>query len=884
MAEGKAGGAERKRLADNNEHRVFWKKWGPYLSERQWGTVREDYSENGTAWEDFPHDHARSRAYRWGEDGIAGISDINQDLCFALALWNGQDEILKERLFGLTGNEGNHGEDVKELYYYLDNTPTHSYMKYLYKYPHERFPYEELRAENRRRSKTEPEYELLDTGLFDHNAYFDVFVEYAKREFDDMFIKIAVFNRGAEAAEITVLPTLWFRNTWSFGKIKKKPSIREIPAGGNVRALRAEHETLGRTFLFGQSADDVLFTENETNYERLFGVNNPSPRTKDAFHSIIVHGQPPNPPDSKEGTKAAFVYRLTVPAGGDRTIWLRFAAQNSEDDPFHDTEAVLKARLSEADAFYAPFVPPGAGPDAALVQRQAFAGLLWSKQYYNYEIETWLRGDPGQPRPPESRKRGRNADWPYLFNRDVISMPDKWEYPWYATWDLAFHCVSLALIDPHDAKRQLILFLREWYMHPNGQLPAYEWALGDVNPPVHAWACLRVYEIEREMTGRGDVAFLKRTFHKLLLNFTWWVNRKDLEGRNIFQGGFLGLDNIGIFDRSRPLPTGGHLEQADATGWMAMYALNMMVIALEIAATDPAYEDVASKFFEHFAHIAEAFNSWGGEDRVRLWNEEDGFFYDAVHSDDGRSIELKIRSLVGIIPLYAVAVMDSSILTKFPGFAKRLRWFRENRKALDKSLVVEEISGVETILFSLLKRDHLARILKRVLDEKEFLAPGGIRSLSKEHRDRPFSLSLPGGRFSIPYEPGESTSSLFGGNSNWRGPIWMPTNYLLIESLKLFGHYFGDSFQVECPTGSGQTAELGEVARRLAHRLCSIFFEDDKGRRPIHGRETRYADDPYFRNLVLFYEHFHGDTCRGIGASHQTGWTALIANLIKETG
>ena len=884
MADATAGGAERRRLADNNARRVFWKKWGPYLSERQWGTVREDYSENGTAWEYFPHDHARSRAYRWGEDGIAGISDINQDLCFALALWNGQDEILKERLFGLTGNEGNHGEDVKELYYYLDNTPTHSYMKYLYKYPHARFPYEQLKDGNRRRSKADPEYELLDTGLFDRNAYFDVIVEYAKRDFDDIFIKIEVFNRGTEAAGITVLPTLWFRNTWSFGKIKKKPSIQEIPAGGNVRALRAEHETLGRTFLFGQSADDVLFTENETNYERLFGGKSPVPGVKDAFHDVVVHGRRSLLAGIREGTKAAFVYRRAIPGGESRTIRLRLASREHTGDPFQDAEATVSTRLSEADEFYAPFVPSGAGRDAALVQRQAFAGLLWSKQYYNYEIESWLRGDPGQPAPPEARKRGRNSDWPFLFNRDVISMPDKWEYPWYATWDLAFHCVSLALVDPHYAKSQLVLFLREWYMHPNGQLPAYEWALGDVNPPVHAWACLRVYEIEKGMTGRGDVAFLKRTFHKLLLNFTWWVNRKDVEGRNIFQGGFLGLDNIGIFDRSQPLPTGGHLEQADATGWMAMYALNMMVIALEISRTDPTYEDVASKFFEHFAHIAEAFNGWGGDGQVRLWNEEDGFFYDVIHFDDGRSVELKTRSLVGIIPLYAVAVMDASILTEFPGFAKRLLWFLENRRALDKSLVVEEVSGVETILFALVKKDNLERILRRVLDEKEFLAPGGIRSLSKHHQDHPFKLSLHDGTARIAYEPGESTSSLFGGNSNWRGPIWMPTNYMLIEALRSYSRHYRDALKVECPAGSGRAAGLDEVARQVGLRLCSIFLKDKEGRRPVHGRETRYAVDPHFRDLVLFNEYFHGDTCRGIGASHQTGWTALIANLIKETG
>jgi hypothetical protein len=709
-------------------------------------------------------------------------------------------------------------------------------------------------------------------------------VEYAKRDFDDIFIKVEVFNRGAEEAEITVLPTLWFRNTWAFGKIEHKPSIREITVGKEVRTLQADHETLGRMFLSGRKPDDLLFTENETNYERLFGVKNQVPQSKDAFHDVIVHGRLSLLENVRGGTKAAFIYRLAIPPGEPRTIWLRLSARVPEDDPLRNAEATVSARLSEADEFYAPLVPSGAGGDAAIVQRQAFAGLLWSKQYYNYEIESWLRGDPGQPRPPESRKRSRNADWPYLFNRDVISMPDKWEYPWYATWDLGFHCVSLALVDPHYAKSLLVLFLREWYMHPNGQLPAYEWAFGDVNPPVHAWACLRVYQIEKEMAGRGDVAFLKRTFHKLLLNFTWWVNRKDIEGRNIFQGGFLGLDNIGIFDRSQPLPTGGHLEQADATGWMAMYALNMMVIALEIARTDPAYEDVASKFFEHFAHIAEAFNGWGGDGQVHLWNDEDGFFYDAIHFDDGRSVELKTRSLVGIIPLYAVAVLDASILKEFPGFAKRLLWFRENRKALNKSLIIDEVSGVEKLLFSLANKDHLVRILRRVLDEKEFLAPGGIRSLSKYHEDHPFRLTLPNGSYGIEYEPGESTTSLFGGNSNWRGPIWMPTNYLLIEALRSFSRYYQDALKVECPTGSGKAARLDEVARQVGLRLCSIFLKDKEGRRPVHGREKRYAADPHFKDLVLFNEYFHGDTCRGIGASHQTGWTALIANLIMETG
>ncbi len=875
--------AEGKRLAENTAHRVFWKKWGPYLSERQWGTVREDYSEDGEAWNYFPHDHARSRAYRWGEDGLGGISDINQDLCFAISFWNGKDPILKERLFGLNIHEGNHGEDVKELYYYLDNTPTHSYMKFLYKYPQREFPYAELVEVNGNRSRTEPEFELLDAGVFAENKYFDLFVEYAKSGPEDILVKVEIFNCGEEKAEITLLPTLWFRNTWSTGKVKTKPDIRLIEETDEFGALEAVHEKLGTYYLYCEKGNLVLFTENETNSERLFHTSNLSPYVKDAFHSAVILNKDYEMfEEKKSGTKSSILYRFEIPGEDSRTIKLRLANNKFEKNPFdREFDEVFMQRMTEADEFYAQFVPTNPVSDVTLVQRQAFAGLLWNKQYYNYELETWLNGDPGQPPPPDSRKNGRNHEWKYLFNRDVISMPDKWEYPWYASWDLAFHCIPLVVIDPDFAKKQLILFLREWYMQPNGQIPSCEWNLNDVNPPVHAWAALKVYHIEKNHRGEGDIDFLKRVFHKLQLNFTWWVNRKDIHGNNIFEGGFLGLDNVGVFDRARPLPTGGHLAQVDGTSWMAMYSLNLMEMAIEIALRDPAYEDVASKFFEHFVHIAESLNLLDDEHNVRLWDEKDGFFYDALHCPDCGIIQLKVRSLVGLTALFAVSVINREVLDKLKGFKKRMMWFISNRKDLNKFLAIEEQAGADQILFSQIHRDKLERVLQRILDEAEFLSPWGIRSISKFHKDHPFVFDYDGVEFRVGYEPGETAAGFFGGNSNWRGPIWVQMNYLLIESLKKYHQFYGDTLKVECPTGSGNFMNLWEVAKEISRRVTGMFMKDENGKRPVHGEEEQYQVDPACNDLVLFYEYFHGDTGKGLGASHQTGWTGLVAEMIQ---
>jgi hypothetical protein len=871
--------AEERRLAENTAHRVFWKQWGPYLSERQWGTVREDYSAQGDAWDFFPFDHARSRVYRWGEDGLGGISDVQQNLCFAPALWNGRDPILKERLFGLSSREGNHGEDVKELYYYLDNTPTHSYMKFLYKYPQAEFPYQKLREINRARSLSDPEYELMDTGVFDGDRYFDVTVEYAKAAPDDMLIRIGIANRSPEPTSIAVLPTLWFRNTWIFGKVKVKPHIRVVSTDARLTVVSASHEQLGTYFFSAEKNDSWLFTENETNLERLFNVPNASPFVKDAFHDAIISGKDALFRERGGGTKYAPVYRFDMEAGETRHIRLRLSAKAAASGDFGAAfERTFSKRIAEADEFYQAFIPEEPVSDVVRVQRQAYAGLLWNKQYYNYEVETWLNGDRGQPIPPESRKQGRNHDWPYLFNRDIISMPDKWEYPWYASWDLAFHCIPLSRIDTDFAKKQLVLFLREWYMHPNGQLPAYEWNLGDVNPPVHAFAALKVYHLEKKMKGRGDIPFLKRVFHKLLLNFTWWVNRKDSEGRNIFQGGFLGLDNIGIFDRSRELPTGGHIEQADGTSLMAMYSLNLMDMALEIATEDPAYEDVASKFFEHFVHIAESLNGFGENG---LWNEEDGFYYDALHLPDDSIVPLRVRSLVGLTSLLAVAVIRRDLLDRLKGFRKRLIWFMNNRRDLNKFMVIEELQEGRDILLSLTPKQRLVRILGRMLDESEFLASGGIRSVSRHHKDNPFVMKVNGDEYRVDYEPAESSTDLFGGNSNWRGPVWIPINYLFIESYKKYYSYYGESLKVEYPTGSGNFISLWEVAKQLSRRVSGIFTRDSDGRRPVHGDEERYCTDPYFKDLVLFYEYYHGDVCRGLGASHQTGWTGLVAEMIE---
>jgi hypothetical protein len=879
--------AEAIRLEEASTRIKHWKRWGPYVSERAWGSVREDYSPGGTAWDYFPHDHARSRAYRWNEDGLAGICDRHQRICFALALWNHRDPILKERLFGLTGSEGNHGEDVKEYYFYLDSTPTHSYMKYLYKYPQAAFPYAQLVEENRRRGKGEREFELMDTGAFDGDRYFDVQVEYAKADPEDILVQIRVTNRGPEAAQCDVLPTVWFRNTWSWTPDAVAPALGR--AAGGRRAIVLEEPSYGTRWLHYEGTPALLFTENESNTERLYDVPNRTPFVKDAFHRLVVDGDARAVNPRERGTKAAAHYTLSIPPGASITLRLRLNDQKpgapAAFGPGFDE--VLEARRREADEFYETVVPTTLSTDAANVTRQALAGLLWSKQYYHYVVKDWLAGDPAQPAPPAGRDRGRNHEWTHLHNADVISMPDKWEYPWYAAWDLAFHCVPLALVDSDFAKEQLTLLLREWYMHPNGQLPAYEWALGDVNPPVHAWSAWRVYKIEQKRRGKGDLKFLERVFHKLLLNFTWWVNRKDSEGMNVFQGGFLGLDNIGVFDRSAPLPTGGHLEQSDGTSWMAMYSLNMLAIAMELAKHNAAYEDVASKFWEHFLNIAHAMSGGrlhGGEGHD-LWNEEDGFFYDVLHLPDDTRQPLKIRSLVGLIPLLAVQTLEPAVLERHDGFRRRLEWFVEHRPDLTGDVACMRTPGhQERRLLAIVDGDRLRRILHVMLDENEFLSPYGIRAISQAHRDRPYVLSVNGAEYRVDYEPGESSSGLFGGNSNWRGPIWFPINFLLVEALQKFHHYFGDAYTVECPTGSGRMLTLWQVADELSRRLSQVFLEDANGRRPVFGADERFQRDPNWHDLIPFHEYFHGDTGAGVGASHQTGWTALVAKLLQQTG
>jgi len=875
--------AEEKRLKESKK----WKHWGPYLAERAWGTVREDYSPHGAAWDFFPHDHARSRAYRWNEDGIAGICDLNQTICFALAFWNGQDPILKERIFGLTGSEGNHGEDVKEYYFYLDSTPTHSYMKYLYKYPQREFPYSQLLEENRRAGKSKGEFELLDTGIFNEDKYFDVFVEYAKAEADDILIKITIANRGAEPARINVLPTVWFRNVWSWEVPGSKFQVPGLFASGENMIQAGEYQ------LACEAADELLFCENNTNKQRLFGAENETQFVKDGIDDYIVHGKTTAVNPEKRGTKAAANYLLELKGGAEKTIRLRLKSvppaggfmsgaqpiKAATQNAFADFERIFAQRKAEADEFYAGLIPANLSKDAQNVMRQAFAGMLWSKQFYHFDVEKWLDGDSAQPVPPKERRKGRNHEWRHLNNADVISMPDKWEYPWYAAWDLAFHCIPLALVDAEFAKEQLILMLREWYMHPNGQIPAYEWAFGDVNPPVHAWAALRVYQIDKKRTGRGDTNFLARIFQKLLLNFTWWVNRKDAEGMNVFEGGFLGLDNIGVFDRSRPLPTGGKLAQSDGTSWMAMYCLNLLSIALELAVVDNSYEDVATKFWEHFIYIADAMNNLGQEG-ISLWNDEDGFYYDVLHLHDEGNIPLKVRSMVGLIPLFAVATIDAETLDALPDFKERFHWFLNNRPHLTAN--VENGGGRR--LLSIAYRERLERVLKVMLDESEFLSPHGIRALSRFHKDNPYVLQAGGNEHRVDYEPAESSSGLFGGNSNWRGPVWMPVNYLLIESLQKFHHFYGDDLRVECPSGSGNFMNLWEVAQELSRRLSHIFLKDENEKRPVYGGLEKFQTDPHWRDCVLFYEYFHGDTGEGVGASHQTGWTGLIAKLLHQSG
>jgi hypothetical protein len=876
---------EEKRLEESRRRTVHWKRWGPYLSERQWSTVREDYSANGDAWDYFPHEHARSRAYRWGEDGIGGISDRHQLVCFAPAFWNGQDAILKERLFGLTGHQGNHGEDVKEYYFYLDSTPTHSYMKYLYKYPQTEFPYDRLVQGNERWTKADPEFELMDTGIFDESRYFDIFIEYAKATFEDILIRITVVNRGPDPASLRLLPTLWFRNTWSWGRDSRKPRVWAINRFDGCSLLEAEHQYYGKRWMAFEGAPHLLFTENETNRRRLYGVENPSPYVKDSFHDYVIHGVSGAVNPAQTGTKAAAEYNLLIPPGTNVILRMRLMDRQPDvgviDNGF---DALLSQRQSEADEFYALRLPGKASNDSRNIQRQAFAGLLWNKQLYHYDIKSWLEGDPAQPTPPSERLKGRNYDWTHLFNDDVIAMPDKWEYPWYASWDLAFHCITLALIDPDFAKEQLILFLREWYMHPSGQLPAYEWNLSDVNPPVHAWAAWRVYKIEKRTRGKADSAFLERIFHKLLLNFTWWVNRKDPEGMNVFQGGFLGLDNIGLFDRSAPLPGGGHIEQSDGTSWMGMYCLTMLDIAMELATKDPVYEDVASKFFEHFVLISHAMNDIGGEG-MELWDHPSGFYYDVLHLGDGTRYPLKLRSMVGLIPVFGVMTLEPQQVDKLPGFKKRMQWFLDHvpMVAYHVDEGVKNEYGTRRLL-SLVSRPRLVRLLRYMLDEAEFLSPYGIRALSKYHLEHPYVMHLDGKEHRVCYDPGESTTDMFGGNSNWRGPVWFPLNYLLIEGLQRFHWYYGDSLQVEFPKGSGQFLNLWDVSVQLSRRLVGIFRRGQDGKRPVYGSLQTFQEDPHWRDLILFYEYFHGDTGFGLGASHQTGWSALVAKLIEQSG
>ena len=854
-------GAERDRLAEVPRGRAPWRRWGPYLAERGWGTVREDYSADGDAWGYFPHDHARSRAYRWNEDGLAGISDDRQTLCFALALWNGNDPILKERMFGLSGPEGNHGEDVKEYWWYLDSTPTHSFMRWRYMYPQAAYPYEELVAENRARTRLDPEFELADTGIFDDGGYWEITVDYAKAEPEDILIRIAVRNAAPVAGTLDVLPTLWFRNTWSWEVDAAKPVIRL-----DGSALVAEHVELGSRSLTFAGTPDTLFCENETNDRRLFGVAADTSYPKDGIGDHVVHGTPTVNPE-QVGTKASLRYRLAVAAGQTATIELRLAKQPGLGDDFGD---VFAAREREADEFYAALTPPAATPDQAGVLRQALAGMLWSKQFFHYDVRRWLAGDPTQPSPPPARLAGRNHEWIHLDNRDVVSMPDTWEYPWYAAWDLAFHCVALAHVDPEFAKSQLVLLCREWYMHPNGQLPAYEWEFGDVNPPLHAWAALRVYEI----AGDDDVDFLERVLHKLLLNFTWWVNRKDSEGNNLFEGGFLGLDNIGPFDRSS-LPVHGILEQSDGTAWMAMYCQNLLELALVLAEHDPTYEDLATKFFEHFALIASALNDQG------LWDEEEGFYYDVLHCDDGRVVPLKARSAVGLLPLVAVTTLGPETMARLPDFMQRVNWFTGNRP--EGREVVQHMDSDEHAgwrMLSIVDTDRLRRLLAVVLDEAEFLSPNGIRSLSRHHADHPLQVAVDGVSATLDYEPAESRTALFGGNSNWRGPVWFPINYLLIQALRVYHRYLGDAFRVECPTGSGRQLTLAQVADELAARLVAIFLDRPDGTRPVFGGCELFQRDPAWHRLIPFHEYFHGDTGAGLGASHQTGWTGLVADLI----
>ncbi len=875
--------AEEARLRENySGGKTLWHRWGPYLSERQWGTVREDYSEDGSAWDYFPHDHARSRAYRWGEDGIAGICDRRGLLNFALAFWNGRDPFLKERLFGLTNAQGNHGEDVKEVYFYLDNTPTHAYMKYLYKYPQRAYPYDELLHENHRRTATDPEYEIFHTDAFEDNRYFDLFVEYAKASPDDISIRIHAINRGPETAPLWILPTLWYRNDWVWSGQQEKPLIYE--EAGEIRTV---HPNYGTMTLQCDGDPELLFTENETNFERLYHTKNPDPFVKDGFHRFVVEGMEKAVNPQKRGTKAAALRRFDIPAGGEVIYKLHLTTHNTgEKTDFGAAfDALFKQRIAEADEFYLSRNPELSG-ELLAIQRQAFAGLLWNKQRYAYDIYTWLAGDAAMPPPPAARKSGRNEEWKHFSASEVLSMPDKWEYPWFAAWDMAFHTISFALIDPQFAKDQLITLLREWYMHPNGQIAAYEWNFSDVNPPVHAWAALRIYQIDRKLNnGISDTGFLERVFQKLLLNFTWWINRKDAGGNNIFEGGFLGLDNIGVFDRNTMLPNGLILEQCDGTSWMATFCLNMLQIALELARTNPVYEDVASKFFEHFILIADALNHIGDEVQTQLWDDHDGFYYDTLRDTEGNEMQVRLRSLVGVVPIFAVMTLESTDFDRFPGFRRRTDWFLRNRSAMVQEIANIMLKGqANRHLLALVPKDRLRRVLTRVLDETEFLSDYGIRSVSAVYRDKPYTLDLDGQTLSVHYTPAESDSGLFGGNSNWRGPIWFPLNYLLIESLQKFDYYYGKDFKVEYPTGSGNLLTLWEVSIELSRRLIRLYERDAEGRRPVYGGTDLFQNDPHFRDYLLFFEYFHGDNGAGLGASQQTGWTSLLAKLIQQSG
>jgi hypothetical protein len=880
--------AENARLQEAHDKKAPWKKWGPYLSERQWGTVREDYSEGGDAWNYFTHDQARSRAYRWGEDGLAGISDDQQRLCFALALWNGKDPILKERLFGLTNSESNHGEDVKEYYFYLDSTPTHSYMKYLYKYPQAAFPYSNLVETSRGRSRQEFEYELLDTGVFDQDRYFDVFVEYAKEAPEDILIQVTVHNRGPEAAELHVLPTLWFRNMWSWQGVTERPSLQQSPGESGWSVVKVTDPRLGDRYLYCEGDALLLFTENETNTQRIFGVPNRTRYVKDSINNFIVHGQQDAVNPEKKGTKVAAHYRLTVEPGKSKTVHLRlsdvaptsFGPPNGKaTNPFGQFDSGLQVRRKEADEFYATVIPRSLNADQANVMRQALAGMLWSKQFYHYDVDKWLEERGSDPFKPTRKAAPRNDLWHHMYNGDVISMPDKWEYPWYAAWDLAFHVIALTLVDPDFGKAQLKLMLRERYMHPNGQIPAYEWNFGDVNPPVHAWSTMFTYRLEKMKKGKGDTDWLKSNFQKLLLNFTWWVNRKDRNGRNVFEGGFLGLDNIGVFDRSAPLPTGGYLEQADGTAWMALFCQNMLEIAAELAMSDPDYLDMALKFCEHFLWIASSMAHLGGD--TGMWDEEDGFFYDVLRLPNGQAQRLKVRSMVGLLPLCAATVFDGELLAKYPELAERLGWFLSARPELRAAIHDPVKVGHEgRRLAAILDETKLRRVLTKMLDENEFLSSYGIRSLSRYHAEHPYVFHADGQEYRVSYLPAESDTGMFGGNSNWRGPIWMPVNGLIIRALLQYYSYYGNTFMIECPTGSGKQMNLYEVAEEIARRAATIFLEDKNGRRPVYGGSQKFQEDPHWHDLILFYEYFHGDNGAGLGASHQTGWTGIIARAM----